>query len=73
MAELSITISVPDQQLPRMLAAFRRRFKNPDLTQDQMLAGLKANAIDQIANVVRAEEIAAIEEQKGSVLPLDLS
>lgn len=73
MADLSITITVPDDQLPRMLAAFARRFRNPDLTQDMMIAGLKANAMQQIINVVLAEEQAAIEESKAGVTPLDLA
>lgn len=73
MADLAITITVPDDQLPRMLAAFARRFRNPDLTQEMMLAGLKANAMQQIINVVMAEEQAAIEEQKATVSPLSLS
>lgn len=73
MADLSITISVPDEQLPRMLTAFRRRFRNAELTQEEMLAGLKANAISQINSVVVAEETSAIEEQKATVVPLDLT
>lgn len=73
MADLAITITVPDDELPRMLAAFARRFRNPDLTQEMMLAGLKANAMQQIINVVMAEEQAAFEEQKATVSPLSLS
>lgn len=73
MADLSITITLSDEHLARMLAAFRRRFSNPALTQEQMLYGLKQSAIQQINDVVVAEEKAAIEEQKISVAPLDLS
>lgn len=73
MADLSITITVPDDELPRMIAGFARRFKNPDLTEAQMLAALKANAIDQIINVVLAEERAAIEESKAAVSALSLT
>lgn len=73
MANLSISISISEEELPRMLAAFARRFKNPSLTEAQMLAALKANAINQINTVVVAEEQAALDEQKSSVTPLNLS
>lgn len=72
MAELSITITVPDEDMPRLLSAFARRFRNSDLTQEQMLNGLKQNAISQINSVVVAEEISAIEELKAAVQPLDI-
>ncbi len=72
MADLSITITASDADVARMLAAFARRFRNPDLTEEEMLAGLKINAIQQIVNVVLAEEQAAIEEQKQAVVPLEL-
>lgn len=67
MAELSITITLSDDDSARMLAAFRRRTGNPDLTQEAMLYVLKTAAIEQIKNVVMIEEKAAIEEQKNSV------
>lgn len=73
MADLSITITISDEHLARMLAAFRRRFGNPNLTQEQMLYDLKQSAISQINEVVVSEEKAAIEEQKDSVTPLDMT
>lgn len=73
MAELTITITVPNAQVPRMLAAFARRFHNPDLTVPGMLAGLKQSAINQINEVVVTEERAALEEQKLTLVALDLS
>ncbi len=73
MNELSIQIAVSNADLARMLAAFARRFRKPDLTVDEMLAGLKANAIAQINTVVTNEEKNAIEELKNEVTPLALT
>lgn len=73
MADLSITITVPDAQLERMLNAFKRRFRNPNLTQEQMLYGLKATAMQQINAVVVAEEQSVLDELKSGVTPLDLA
>lgn len=72
MAELSITITASDEVVQRMVAGFARRARNPDLTTENMLAFLKANAIAQIQGVVLAEERAAIEEQKEAVSVLEL-
>lgn len=73
MPDLTITISVSDEDAARMLSAFRRRFRSIDLTEEAMLQGLKLNAIQQINAVVMAEEKAVIEEQKEAVVPLNLS
>lgn len=73
MPDLTITISVSDEDAARMLSAFRRRFRSTDLTEEAMLQGLKLNAIQQINAVVMAEEKAVIEEQKEAVMPLNLS
>jgi len=73
MAMLSISFDVPDEDAARMLAAFRRRIGNPDLTPEQMLAFLKENARQQIVDVVMAEERNAIEEQKAAVTPIAMA
>ncbi len=73
MATLSISITVSDEQVPRMLSAFARRFGKPDLTVEQMLAGLKQSAISQINEAVITEERAALEAAKMTLQNLDLS
>lgn len=67
--ELAITFLMESEDVERMRKAFARRFKNPALTLDQMLGGLKQQAAAQIRNVIVEEERAAIEEQKAAVQP----
>lgn len=73
MATLSISITIPDDQVSRMRQAFARRFGKPDLTVEEMLAGLKRNAINQINEAVITEERNALEAEKHVLRNLDLS
>ena len=73
MADLSISISIPDEQIPRLLDGFRKQWGNPDLTIDQLLPMLKANAVQQMKSVVRIQEVSAARAAADSIGELDIS
>lgn len=73
MAELSISIIIPDAEIARMLSAFRSRFGADDLTLEQVLAQLKTSAIMQINEMVISEEKAQLDAAKLTLQPLSLT
>ena len=72
MADLSITITIPDEQVPRFLDGFRKQWGNPELTLEDLLPVLKANAIDQMKRVVQQQEINAARAAADEIGTLDI-
>lgn len=73
MADLAITISVPDEQLPRLLDGFRKQWGRPELTTDELLLLLKENAVQQMKAVVRNQEVNAAKAAAENITELDIA
>lgn len=72
MAELSITITIPDEQVPRFLDGFRKQWGNPEMTMEQLLEALRQNAIEQMKRVVQQQEINAARAAADEIGTLDI-
>lgn len=72
MAEFTITITIPDDQVDRLLNGFRRQWGNPALTLDDLIPALKQNAVNQMKTVVRQQEILAAKAEAEEILPMDI-
>ena len=73
MADLSISITIPDEQLPRLLDGFRKQWGNPDLTIEELLPMLKESAIKQMKEVVRNQEVMSARAQADQIQYLDIA
>lgn len=56
MATLNLSVTIADQDLPRLLAACREVFGNPELTEAQMTEMLRQYGISQMTQLVHNYE-----------------
>lgn len=73
MAEFTITITIPDDQVERLLEGFRKQWGNPNLMLEDLIPALKQNAVNQMKTVVRQQEILAAKAEADAISFMDIS
>jgi hypothetical protein len=74
MATLNFAVNIPDDQVPRVIAALRYAFGDNTLTQAQLVEKLRENARDKIKSiVVNYERIQRENTLKTPVTPPDVT
>ena len=72
MATINLAITIPDEQVPRLQAAMRRKFGG-GLTNEQIIERVRLNlVIDLIAFVRQQEREAALASAAQSVTPVEI-
>ena len=56
MATLTFSVTVPDAQVPRVVAALRHAFNAPDATQAELVAMFRQGVRDRLVSIVRTYE-----------------
>jgi hypothetical protein len=56
MAILNLSVTVPDAQLPRVQAAARAAFEDPNMTNNQMIERIRQETISMIKGMVQRYE-----------------
>lgn len=56
MAVLNLSVTIADEDMPRLLAACREAFGNPELTEPQMTEMLRQYGMNQMSQLVHNYE-----------------